>query len=120
MDYLSAIATISKYTGYTELLTFSTGVYKLRGVNNDLITVSEAARRKGCHRSWIHYLIKEGRLKATQIGPVFLVRPNDLEKCKVRPRTKPNKNGHTSSVSRKKQTGTKTKASPLSRTRRGR
>lgn len=79
----------------------------MAGVNNEMITVSEAAERKGCHRSWIHHLIEKGRLKATRIGPVYLIRVRDLEACKVRPREKPDSNGQTSSLPQKRTSGIK-------------
>lgn len=85
-----------------------------------MITVPEAARRMGCHRSWVHYLIKAGRLKAERVGPVYLLRPKDVDACDVRPRAKPSANGRTSGAPLKKRAGKKTKAAKLSASKRGR
>jgi excisionase family DNA binding protein len=51
-----------------------------------LLTTIEAARRKGVHRTCIWQWIKEGRLKATQIGRDWLIDPRDLAPLTVRPR----------------------------------
>lgn len=68
-----------------------------------LITLTQAAERMNCSRQWVHYLIKNGRLKATLVGErIYVLREKDVDACDVRPRAKPAPNGHTPSVSPKK------------------
>jgi excisionase family DNA binding protein len=79
---------------------------------NDLITMTQAAKRMGCSREWVYYLIKNERLKARMVGGIYILREKDVDACDVRPRAKPSTNGHTPSASRaskKKRTGKKTK-----------
>jgi excisionase family DNA binding protein len=44
----------------------------------DYLTVPEAAAKRGVSRQAILHLIKEGKLKATQMGPVWLIHKDDL------------------------------------------
>jgi excisionase family DNA binding protein len=74
---------------------------------NDLITMTQAAKRMGCSRVWIYQLIKSGRLKAKLIGGIYILREKDLDACDVRPRIKPSSNGHTSSGKPKKKRAAK-------------
>lgn len=92
-------------------------------MNSDEMTVPEAAELKGCHRTWINYLIREGRLKARRVGPVYLIRLKDLEACKVRHREKPDSNGHTKTLPQRRTHGKKVRAkttAKLSASRQGR
>ena len=89
----------------------------MRAVSETMITVPQAAERMGCHRSWIHYLIKAGRLKAERVGPVYLLKPKDVDACDVRPRAKPSTNGHTPKTLKKRNP---VKAGKLSTPKRGR
>lgn len=84
-----------------------------------LITLTQAADRMGCTRQWVHYLIKNGRLKANLVGGIYILKEKDVDACTVHPRTKP-ANGHTSSASPKKQDGKKAKAAKLSTSKRDR
>jgi excisionase family DNA binding protein len=87
---------------------------------NDLITMTQAARRMGCSREWVYYLIKNDRLKARMVGGIYILRERDVDACDVRPRAKPPANGHTSSASRaakKKRAGKKAKAAKSSASR---
>lgn len=74
---------------------------------NDLITMTEAAKKLDCSRQWIHYLIKQGRLKAQKVGKAYILRERDVLACKVRPRSKPEENGHMSAPKRGKKKGKK-------------
>lgn len=68
----------------------------------DLLTMTEAAKRMGCSREWVFYLIKKERLKAQKVGGIYILRQKDVDACEVRPRAKPISNEHTSGVSPKK------------------
>lgn len=72
-----------------------------------LMTMTEAAERKGCSREWIYYLIKKGRLKAKMIGGIYILKQKDVDACEVGSRSKASGNGHTSSVSPKRRAGKK-------------
>lgn len=54
-----------------------------------LITLTQAAKRRGCSRQWIYYLIKQKRLNAIQVGNAYVLNPEDVDACYIRPRTKP-------------------------------
>lgn len=87
---------------------------------DDLITITEAAKEIGCSRVWVFKLIQSGKLKAQQVGGIYILKRKDVDACDVRPRMKPGKNGHTSSGSRSKKNGTKAKAAKLPKSQRGR
>jgi excisionase family DNA binding protein len=42
------------------------------------LTVPEAAAKRGVSRQAILHLIKEGKVKATKMGPVWLIHKDDL------------------------------------------
>jgi excisionase family DNA binding protein len=50
----------------------------------NLLTVTQTAERVGLARQRVHALIKAGRLPATQIGSVWLVKESDLKLIAVR------------------------------------
>jgi len=54
----------------------------------ELITLTQAAKRRGCSRQWIYYLIRQKRLNAIQVGNVYVLNPDDVDACYVRPRAK--------------------------------
>lgn len=56
---------------------------------NELLTVTQVAERWGCNRSWVHQLIQEERLKAQKVGTSYVINAKDVDKCEVRPRSKP-------------------------------
>lgn len=50
----------------------------------DLISTEQAAADLGVSRRRVQALIKSGRLKATKVGRVYVIRPKDLESVRVR------------------------------------
>jgi excisionase family DNA binding protein len=57
----------------------------------DYLTVPEAAAKRGVSRQAILHLIDEGKLKATRIGPVWLIHKNDLAAYTPDPGGRPRK-----------------------------
>jgi excisionase family DNA binding protein len=55
------------------------------------ITTSEAAEKLGISPQRVNVLIKEGRLPATKVGPIYLIQPKDLAKVKNRKTGRPKK-----------------------------
>lgn len=50
----------------------------------DLISTEQAAQELGITRRRVQALIKAGRLKATKVGRMYVIRPKDLEAVRVR------------------------------------
>jgi excisionase family DNA binding protein len=50
----------------------------------NLITTEQAATELGVTRRRVQALIQSGRLKATKVGRVYVIRPKDLEAVRVR------------------------------------
>lgn len=76
-----------------------------------LLTLTQAAKEMKCSREWVFYLIKNERLKAENVGGIYIIRAKDLAACKVRPRAKPTSNGQSPSRTRgKKRAAKKVKA----------
>ena len=50
-----------------------------RIMTDKLLTVQEAAERMGLHHQTLRKIIKTGRLKASRIGRVLRIRPEDVE-----------------------------------------
>jgi excisionase family DNA binding protein len=56
-----------------------------------IITTAEAARRLGVTQNRIRALIDARRLKATKVGPLWLINPKDLDAVKDRKVGRPRK-----------------------------
>lgn len=63
---------------------------------NELITVTEAAKRLGVSRSRVHALIRTGRLPATRLSNIWVIDAKDLKLVENRPEGWPKgrKRGH--------------------------
>lgn len=72
---------------------------------SNLLTVTQAAERRTCSRQWIHYLIKKGRLKAEEVGGIFILREKDVDACEVpgpgRPKNTNGKKAHESPTAKR-------------------
>jgi len=56
---------------------------------HDTFTVSEAARILGVHRSRVWVLVRDGRIKATRAGPIWLIERADLDRYRALPPAPP-------------------------------
>jgi excisionase family DNA binding protein len=56
-----------------------------------IITTAEAARRLGVTQNRVRALIDAKRLKATKVGPVWLIDPKDLDAVRDRKVGRPRK-----------------------------
>ena len=67
-----------------------------------IITTAEAARRLGVTQNRVRALIDAKRLKATKVGPVWLIDPKDLDAVKERKVGRPRKSRKSSKLSHSK------------------
>lgn len=58
---------------------------------NGLLTTSQAAERLGLTRWRINALIRDGRLKATRLGQIFVIEEHDLKAVENRKPGRPSK-----------------------------
>jgi len=54
-----------------------------------MLTVKEAANRLGIHRTRVGVLIRQGRIKATKVGPMWFIAESEVAGFAPRPQGKP-------------------------------
>lgn len=62
---------------------------------SDLLSITQAAERRGVSRQWIHKLIQDGKLKAEQVGEIFVLKTRDVDACDMPGPGRPRANGKT-------------------------
>lgn len=55
----------------------------------EFLTINEAAERLGLHRSRVGVLIREGRIQARKVGPMWLIPESEVAGFVPRPEGKP-------------------------------
>lgn len=61
---------------------------------SELLSITQAADRRKVSRQWIHKLIQDGKLKAEQVGEIYVLRTRDVDACEMPGPGRPKANGN--------------------------